>query len=85
MAQTRLAEFYVILEPRGSTRAAAVNTRLRRPATSWDQIAVRIRLTLPGDAFTQWVPTVEATVEQNLIVPPTAEVIEPEPELEPVA
>lgn len=79
----RIADFYVLLEPRGYRKAAAVGTRQSRPGTAWNQVAVRVRLTLPANAFTQWVPLVEATVEEAFLVPPTADIIEPaSPEVE---
>lgn len=85
----RVADFYVLLEERGSyNKAVAVGVRASRPQTSSRQIAVRVRLTLPENAFTTWTPLVEAEVDPALIVPPTAEVTEPEllpePELEAV-
>lgn len=77
----RIADFYVLLEPRGSfNKAVVVKAVNSRPATSPRQIAVRVRLTLPENAFTTWTPLVEAEVDQALLVPPTVEIIDPAPE-----
>lgn len=75
----RTADFYVLLEARGMAKAAATAVRMSRPATSSQQIAVRVRLTLPENAFAIWTPLVEAEVNAAQVVPPTAEVVEPEP------
>lgn len=76
----RTADFYVLLERRGSfNKAAAVAVRTTRPSTTSRQVAVRVRLTVPDSAFDGWVPLVEAVVDGQGIIPPTVEIVEPEP------
>lgn len=75
----RVADFYVLLEPRGSfTRATAVAVRSKRPATTSRQIAVRIKMVLPDGAFDAWTPAVAVDIPSGTFVAPTVEVVEPE-------
>lgn len=77
----RIADFYVLLEARGSyNKAVAVAARTSKPRVGSKQIAVRVRLTLPDNAFTTWTPLVEAEVDPATLIQPTIDVIESENE-----
>lgn len=78
-------EFYVVLgdKNRGrsymSPKPHAKRMTIGRPYLESGEVAVKVRLTISEEQFREFIPVVEASVEDRMIAAPEAEVLDPEP------
>lgn len=80
----KLIEFYVVVRDRNFDRSSnnwldlhAERIAQSKPRLNRGEVAVRVRLTVSEAAFREFIPTVEAKIEDRMIPAPEAEVLDP--------
>lgn len=84
----QVVEFYVVIRDRNHNKRyhtnwlalAAERVTQSKPRLANGEVAVKVRLSVSEEQFREFIPTVEADIEDRMMAAPEAEVLTPDPE-----